>query len=287
MTVLKIGSKGKNVVKLQNLLKLHGYNVVADGEFGTKTENMVEDFQDTNRLTSDGVVGQLTWIALYDSNDTPARINKTRYVLTEKNYYNEIIPKKAVVLHHTNGWTVKNGKPSMNHFNWWTSGDKHVSTAFSIDYDGNIYQHFDPLAWAYHLGLKDKDNRIMNQESIGIELCNEGYLTKENETFYWWSGKLKIRYNRPQDKPFHIVEGWRGYDWYAPYSEKQNEATKWLVKFLCDEYGIEKNLIEDFDYHPEIMDGKYTGIYSHCNVRPEKKWDISPAFDLKDLKESL
>jgi N-acetyl-anhydromuramyl-L-alanine amidase AmpD len=289
METLKIGSKGNEVVKLQNLLKLHGYSIVADGDFGVKTENMVEDFQDRNNLNSDGIVGEQTWLALYDEIDTPSRINKTRFVLTEKNYYNTIVPKIAIVLHHTNGWVVKNGKPSMNHFHWWTSTDKHVSTPFSIDYDGNIYQHFNPLAWAYHLGLNESTNDIMNSESIGIELCNEGYLTKENETFYWWSDKTKIKYNRPQDKPFHVPEGWRGYEWFAPYSEKQIDATIWLVKYLCDEYGIKKNLIKDFAYHPELLDGLYSGIYSHCNVRdfPRPKYDISPAFPITKLANEL
>lgn len=288
MKVLKIGAEGKEVVKLQNLLKLHGYNIVADGSFGPKTENVVEDFQDSHNLNSDGIVGEQTWLALYDDNESPTKINKTRYVLTEKNYYNEIIPKKAIVLHHTNGWTVKNGKPSMNHFHWWTSTNKHVSTPFSVDYDGNIYQHFNPLAWAYHLGLKISDNKKMNQESIGIELCNEGYLTKENETFYWWSGKMKIRYNRPQDKPFHVPEGWRNYEWFAPYSEKQIDSTIWLVKYLCDEYEIKKNLIEDCEYHPEI-DGDFEGIYNHSNVRdfPRPKWDLHPHFPLKKLGDAL
>ena len=291
MKTLKIGSKGSNVVKLQNLLKLHGYNIIVDGDFGSKTENFVEDFQDRNNLNSDGIVGKLTWIALFDGAETesPEKINKTRYVLTEKNYYNEIIPKKTVVLHHTNGWVVKNGKPSMNHFHWWASQDKHVSTAYSIDYEGQIYQHFNPLAWAHHLGLNDSDNKIMNMESIGIEICNEGYLTKENETFYWWSNKQKIKYNRPQDTPFHVENGWRNYNWFAPYSDKQINSAIWLVNYLCEEYNIKKNLIKDCEYHPELLDGKFEGIYNHSNVRtfPRAKWDLHPHFPFDQLEAAL
>jgi N-acetyl-anhydromuramyl-L-alanine amidase AmpD len=289
MEVLKVGSTGKDVKTLQTLLNNHGYNLRIDGDFGEITENAVEDFQEKNNLTSDGIVGKNTWVALYDDDDKPEKINDTRYVLRTKNYFDEIIPKKAITLHHTNGWVVKNGKPSMNHFNWWTSKNSRVSTAFSIDYAGKIYQHFDPLCWAYHLGLIDDDNLKMNQEAIGIELCNEGYLTKENETFYWWSGKLKLKYNRPQDKPFHIPEGWRKYEWYAPYSEEQIKSTIWLVKYLCDEYNIKKNVINDFDYHPELLDGNFEGIYSHSNVRdfPRPKWDLSPAFPINRLVAEL
>lgn len=54
--LLKLGSKGDDVVKLQNKL---GINPI--GTFGPKTEEAVKDFQSKNGLTADGVVGDTTW----------------------------------------------------------------------------------------------------------------------------------------------------------------------------------------------------------------------------------
>lgn len=293
MEVLKIGTKGNDVVTLQLLLKKKGYNITTDGIFGKNTEDIVEDFQKNNNLESDGIVGKMTWDILFKNDESsPSKINDTRYVLPLKNYYQDPQAKRAIVLHHTNGWTVVKGtkdKPSMNHFNWWKSTDKHVSTPYSIDYKGNIYEHFDPKYWAYHLGLGKSS---LEKSTIGIELTNEGYLTKdENDKFFWYSGEIAIPYNRLQDKPVFVKKAWRDYNWFAPYSKEQVNSTIWLMKHLCDEFNIKKKFISDCEYHPEVLDGTFEGIYNHANVRDypssRPKWDLSPAFPFEQVKFAL
>lgn len=59
MTVLKLGSKGPDVVKLQRLI-----NVYPDGIFGQITLEAVKAFQNERGLFPDGVVGPKTWAAL-------------------------------------------------------------------------------------------------------------------------------------------------------------------------------------------------------------------------------
>jgi putative chitinase len=54
--LLKVGSKGDDVVKLQKKL-----GVDPIGTFGPKTEAAVKEFQSKNGLTADGVVGDTTW----------------------------------------------------------------------------------------------------------------------------------------------------------------------------------------------------------------------------------
>ena len=56
MTILKKGSKGAEVKTLQQKL-----NLMADGIFGSLTEEAVKEFQKNNWLTADGIVGQKTW----------------------------------------------------------------------------------------------------------------------------------------------------------------------------------------------------------------------------------
>lgn len=59
--VLKDGMSGQDVAALQNdLTKLGHYHYSVTGYFGPKTKTAVEDFQKTNGLTVDGIVGRNT-----------------------------------------------------------------------------------------------------------------------------------------------------------------------------------------------------------------------------------
>ena len=64
-TVLEVGSKGSNVVKVQQKLIQFGYlSGSADGLYGEKTRDAVLWFQRRNGLTQDGKVGPATAAAL-------------------------------------------------------------------------------------------------------------------------------------------------------------------------------------------------------------------------------
>jgi len=58
--LLKIGSKGEDVKKLQQKLGLG-----ADGIFGAGTEKAVKTWQQANGLTADGIVGDGTWSKMF------------------------------------------------------------------------------------------------------------------------------------------------------------------------------------------------------------------------------
>lgn len=62
---LRRGSQGDEVADLQMLLNSKfGYELEVDGNFGSKTEAAVKDFQRKHGLTADGVVGAKTWKVL-------------------------------------------------------------------------------------------------------------------------------------------------------------------------------------------------------------------------------
>ena len=62
MTILRKGSKGDEVIKLQRLLGFDEKDV--DGIFGNYTDKAVRDFQASHGLVADGIVGPKTWEAL-------------------------------------------------------------------------------------------------------------------------------------------------------------------------------------------------------------------------------
>ena len=57
---LQKGDRGRDVQILQELLKIHGYNVETSGEFDETTKTAVKDFQKKTNQSQDGVVGAKT-----------------------------------------------------------------------------------------------------------------------------------------------------------------------------------------------------------------------------------
>lgn len=56
----KVGSKGKDVKKIQYKLRLK-----PDGVFGSKTSKAVLEWQERENLTADGVVGEVSWYRMF------------------------------------------------------------------------------------------------------------------------------------------------------------------------------------------------------------------------------
>lgn len=80
---LRKGMKGDDVKELQTLLIACGFRCdmsEPDGTFGDNTDNAVRMYQDSRRLTVDGVVGAKTWAAL-DAED-PDEANDSGFVPT-------------------------------------------------------------------------------------------------------------------------------------------------------------------------------------------------------------
>jgi len=68
--LLKVGSKGDDVKKLQEKLGL-----TADGTFGPGTEKAVKDWQSKNGLTADGIVGDGTWSKMMATAPVAAQVS--------------------------------------------------------------------------------------------------------------------------------------------------------------------------------------------------------------------
>jgi putative chitinase len=73
--LLKVGSKGDDVKKLQEKLGL-----TADGSFGPGTEKAVKEWQAANGLVADGLVGDGTWSKLFGSSANSNPVPSTQPV---------------------------------------------------------------------------------------------------------------------------------------------------------------------------------------------------------------
>jgi hypothetical protein len=62
--VLRQGASGPKVRDVQNALRVGGFPLQLDGEFGPATDRALRAFQAKHGLTADGVVGPKTWAVL-------------------------------------------------------------------------------------------------------------------------------------------------------------------------------------------------------------------------------
>lgn len=81
-STISYGSSGSDVKKLQKMLNDNGYSLSVDGQFGSKTQSAVKDYQKKNGLSVDGIVGNKTWGMLnkktsVSSSTTSSTANKT------------------------------------------------------------------------------------------------------------------------------------------------------------------------------------------------------------------
>ena len=93
---IKLGSKGSDVKKAQQLLIAKGYScgaAGADGDFGAGTYSAVKKFQADNDLEADGIVGANTWAALLKT-EQPKPETKPEQTKPEKEPEKE--PEKPV-----------------------------------------------------------------------------------------------------------------------------------------------------------------------------------------------
>ncbi len=200
--------------------------------------------------------------------------------LNENQYYQEEHLKKQIVLHHT----VSNGN-AKNVMAWWAKTPSRVGVAFIIDREGVIHQCFSSKHWAHHLGTKSKFNKQLNQESIGIELCSWGPLTRKENPMLKGSPKFYSSPGTelPKEEVLKLDKPFRGHFYYQKYTSSQLRSLQILLNYLCETYNILKTYNEDmWEFSTNALDGS-PGIYTHVSFRKDK----SDCFPQKELIETI
>lgn len=222
-------------------------------------------------------------------------------ILETGEYYQEIIKKDTIVLHHTAGghrpdWTISGWETDKN-----ASGGKlPVCTAYVIGgksitdgnsaFDGIIYRAHDDKYWGHHLGVHKPNNKLLNQKCIGIEICNYGALTKTKLGFMNYVNKIV-----PADQVITLDKPFRGNIYWHAYTTHQIASLKSLIQDLVKRHGIDvkhglvaRMLAEGpaaFELSYDALNGA-AGIWTHTNYRGDKI-DCAPQPQLMDMLRSL
>jgi hypothetical protein len=226
----------------------------------------------------------------------------TDKILPDGEYYKEIIEKDTIFLHHTAGshrpdWSIDGWSFDKNK----TGGKLAVGTAYviggisttnnDVSFDGKIYRAFDDKYWAHHLGLSVINNKILNQKSIGIEICNYGPVTKNQNGIFFNYVKKPV----PANMVIELEKPFRGFNFWQKYTDKQLASTKALILDIAlrhpkiDLRGGLRQFIHQGAAAFELNGGGtkgVSGIWSHSNVRADKL-DIFPQPQIIELIKSL
>ena len=313
--ILKLGSKGDEVKLLQEFL-----GIVTDGDFGPMTEMEVKNWQRKNGLTPDGIVGPKTLNAMgiisTDNTEalltTPGGMIIRQDYLPSDEYFRMNGKPEYLFIHHTAGWE----NPYNVIRDWGRDKRGNIATEFVIGgqsikgnndkYDGEIVQAFPHGGYGWHLGT---GNSHMHRNSVGIEVCNFGYL-EEGGYFKWDNVNRKNVWIKKTPGKFYTYVGteaaesqivkldkeFRGHLYWHRYSDQSLYSLKENILYIADRdninvtEGLPKWIREKgadaFEYSSDARSGKIRGLLSHTNVRKDKV-DMFPQQELIDMLLSL
>ena len=268
------------------------------GELDSFTEAAIRNFQLKHGLDPSGLLNletkELMVIGEIDlSTDLSERYDDfiIDYYLPKGEYVEYPTNKEYLFIHHTAGWN----NPYRTIDMWGNDTRGRIGTQYVIggvnpkteddSYDGVILKCFDDEYYAWHLGNVD---RYMHKHSIGIELCNFGWVTKRGNHFYTYTNS-KIHPDQVVDLGYKF----RGHRYWHKYSNKQLDALRMLITHITNIHGISTYLglqerlnhmspSDAFDYYPQAKHGEVKGILSHTSVRTDK-YDTFPQPELVDI----
>lgn len=281
-----------------------------DGDFGPTTERFVKQFQTKHKLKVDGIVDNVTakvmGVDLNEFLETDLSnnvITNQSGLIIKKNYLDKdeylVGPtdKVYLFLHHTAGWN----NPYAVIKSWNNDDRGRIATQFVIGgtsiknddstYDGEVVECFPDGGHAYHLGKNGSSK--LHPNSVGIEICNFGQLTKKGDKFYNY-----VNVEVPSKYVCDLGYKFRGYQYWHAYTDAQIEATRLLIKEITKRHpkinilkGLKewlktKTPAEAFDFNQDAYLGKVEGMLSHSNTRKDKA-DISPQPKMVEMIKSL
>ncbi|MBI5283015.1 MAG: N-acetylmuramoyl-L-alanine amidase [Candidatus Solibacter usitatus] len=207
-------------------------------------------------------------------------IDRTAFRLNKRCFFDKTNPKDLIVLHFTAGSSARSA------FETWRSAQNGVSAPYIVDTDGRIYETFEPAFWSFHLGVQGEPSRrwTHDKRSVGIEIVNAGPLKLDGERMLWWPGNFSSEFCKTNQEAAYLRQAYRGFDYWAVFTEAQRLAVSALTGHLCRRFGIPAQLASEtkrvqFDLN---YFATFKGIAAHQNFRPDK-FDIGPAWNWKGL----
>lgn len=251
--IYRLGSKGDGVSEIQLALKLAGYNVTMDGDYGARTREAVVAFQRSRGIGADGIVGPKTLALLKEvlamgkphpqplpEGEGSATAGKGAVVITNGYIWQHVTRRanraiRYIAIHYTAGTTSRKGQAMQVRQVFL---QRSASADFVVD-DDTIVQINPDLRNYYCWAVGDAKNKwtgggrlygvATNKNTISIEICST------------------LRQGTSAQIPNH--EGWS-------LSPQAVEQARRLVRHLMSLYGIPKErVVRHYDISGKLCPG--------------------------------
>lgn len=212
--------------------------------------------------------------------------------LATNQYYQNKYPKNQIYIHHTAG-----NADAEATFGSWGRNEAHIATCVAISgksdkprvTDGQIIQGFSSKHWAYHLGIKQAifkragvPYKSLDKYSIGIEICNFGYLKKDDDGNF----RTYVDSIIPKEEVVTLDKPYKGYKHWHAYTDAQIESVRKLLLYWSKAYDIPLTYNDDiWEVTERALKGE-SGVFTHNSVRVDKT-DISPQPKMIAMLKSL
>ena len=213
----------------------------------------------------------------------PLQIVRVEFPADE--YYPEICIKRQIIGHYSAG---RDNARQM--FEIWdmdyrvdkATGEKktrRVACPLGMGDDGIVYQGYDERCYAGHIGLTEKNSEwkfanklplglikylngphstMLEKQSIGLEICNGGPLTKTDRGWETWFKQVI-----PEEKIQFYEKPFRGFKAFEKFTSEEINSTWLLYRKLCKEHDIPTTYNEDmWDLSERAIRGD-AGIWTH------------------------
>jgi N-acetyl-anhydromuramyl-L-alanine amidase AmpD len=219
---------------------------------------------------------------------TPLQRVLRQQLLPTAEYFREEFTKTQIYLHHTAG----NADPFGVIRDWATDTRGRIATCVVIGgkgpHDGIVVQAFSSKFWAHHLGVRASvfssyglPNRNLDRTSIGIELCNWGWLTQSAQGFRNYVNRVV-----PDSEVYELPQPYKGYKFWHRYTPAQIDSTFHLLQHWASIYNIPLTYSDEiWGVTTKALRGQ-PGLYTHNSVRADKT-DVHPQPELITMLKAL
>lgn len=290
-STIQYGSSGEDVKKLQRELNKNGYSLDVDGQFGSKTQAAVKDYQKKNNLSVDGIVGKKTWGSLTSGGKATAKTTTT--TKAKKNNNKNKTNTKRPTYKKSDG--VKKAEEKLE--DWEKATPDKYESEYSEEIDGILNDILNRENFSYNLNadpLYEQYKEIYTQNGKKAMMDTVGEATAL--TGGYANSYAVTAGNQAYDEYLNELNGIaldlrdRAYEQYGDEGDKLFEDVKLLRSLDGDDYEKYLNELERYYKDGEYLLDKLTAMsdaeYEQF-LQTVDAWENDRDFAFKEYTDAL